>query len=478
MLLYNNSQFTLPNMTTTNIPLDALKFANASTNWSEDATNKEMSDECVSLEKMYQYWNDLYWNNINYKLVLSLYGIVCTVGTIANLLVITSFARVPSLRNLRNYFIVNLAVSDLLLCTTTAPGTLYLTLYLFWPFGKTACQIVASIQAANLFVSCLTLVLIAMDRFLLTLCPVKWKLAAKAPIICYLVVWLASTTIAAPYFFAVSAEDVTFDPWSRPEIESMLKYCDRSKPQICIEQAWDRLPFSRSTYTLTVLIIQYILPLAALSFAYIQIGSTIRKRVMYNTTVDGNRRRVMSRRNRNAMLLLLSLVIVYGIAWLPMNAYNVLNVFEVISFSQHRYIYCHLIGMFSTCLNPILYALINESFRNAFVSIISPFLSPCTKYVIIRPRPQPMNQPTGTLYTSTIQDGVHKKALIENGKEIRLIEYNKMNGHIYDPPSPTLTNSSSDLVTSNIFTGKPVSQCHRIDEDENESTYSENSTRL
>ena len=109
-----------------------------------------------------------------------------------------------------------------------------------------------------------------------------------------------------------------------------------------------------------------------------------------------------------------------------------------------------------------------------------------------------MNQPTGTLYTSTIQDGVHKKvipivifkfyqqlsnflifqALIENGKEIRLIEYNKMNGHIYDPPSPTLTNSSSDLVTSNIFTGKPVSQCHRIDEDENESTYSENSTRL
>lgn len=66
-------------MTTTNIPLDALKFANASTNWSEDATNKEISDECVSLEKMYQYWNDLYWNNINYKLVLSLYGLFCSI---------------------------------------------------------------------------------------------------------------------------------------------------------------------------------------------------------------------------------------------------------------------------------------------------------------------------------------------------------------------------------------------------------------
>ena len=30
-----------------------------------------------------------------------------------------------------------------------------------------ACQIIASIQAVNLFVSCLTLVLIAMDRFLI-----------------------------------------------------------------------------------------------------------------------------------------------------------------------------------------------------------------------------------------------------------------------------------------------------------------------
>lgn len=36
------------------------------------------------------------------------------------------------------------------------------------------CFQVASAQAVNLFVSCLTLVLIAMDRFLLTLCPIKW----------------------------------------------------------------------------------------------------------------------------------------------------------------------------------------------------------------------------------------------------------------------------------------------------------------
>ena len=82
----------------------------------------------------------------------------------------------------------------------------------------------ASIQAVNMFVSCLTLVLIAADRFLLTLCPVKWRLAAKAPIICYMVVWLASIMVAAPYFFAVSAEEVTmFDPWNSVHAQKMVR---------------------------------------------------------------------------------------------------------------------------------------------------------------------------------------------------------------------------------------------------------------
>ena len=43
--------------------------------------------------------------------------------------------------------------------------------------------------------------------------------------------------------------------------------------------------------------------------------------------------------------------------------------------------------MLSTCMNPILYALINESFRNAFLSIARPFLSACTKSVAMQNPP-------------------------------------------------------------------------------------------
>uniref|UniRef100_A0A915EHH2 G-protein coupled receptors family 1 profile domain-containing protein n=1 Tax=Ditylenchus dipsaci TaxID=166011 RepID=A0A915EHH2_9BILA len=163
----------------------------------------------------------------------------------------------------------------------------------------------------------------------------------------------------------------------------MLSICKRKRPEICIEKAWHRLPFSRRTYTLSVLAIQYVLPLSALIYSYSQIGSTIRKRVKYSTTVDFSRKQLLTKRNRKALLLLLSLIVTYACAWLPINAYNVLNVLDIIEFSQYRYIFCHLIGMSSACINPILYALINDSFRSAFLVMLRPFFRPCTKYVAV-----------------------------------------------------------------------------------------------
>ncbi|KAL3104333.1 hypothetical protein niasHT_029118 [Heterodera trifolii] len=303
----------------------------AKTNWT--------AMDCVWLEEVHNIQNHLYWRQNSPVLLLSLYAVVCTFGTVVNLFVLLSFARVSQLRNLHNYFIANLAVSDLLLCTVTAPMTLYLSMNFFWPFGTPACQIISSIQAVNMLVSCLTLVLIAMDRFLLTLFPVKWRMAAKAPLFCYLFAWFCAIIVAAPYGAAVSVEDATIlDPWNTPHVEHLLIVCNHRRPQICMENAdtWSRLPFSRRNYTLFVLGIQYILPLSALAIAYSQIGSTIRKRVKMSTTVDGDRKQSMAKRNRKALLLLSCLVIVYAVAWAPMHAYNVLHVLEAINFSQYQ----------------------------------------------------------------------------------------------------------------------------------------------
>ncbi|CAB3409458.1 unnamed protein product [Caenorhabditis bovis] len=336
--------------------------------------------ECDWFETIQEYQNGLYKINFDGSPIVPLYGLVCTFGAVANFIVLFAFVRTSNLRNLRNSFIVNLAFSDLLLCVVTAPVTLYTSLNLFWPFGYWSCKLVSGVQAVNTFVSSLTLAFIAMDRVLLTLCPVKWRLAATAPILCYIFVWIISICVALPYSLAVSSKMAPFDPWNDRATPKMVAYCHKKIPEICAEmhEAWDNAIVSKTTYTFVVLAIQYILPLVALAYAYFQIGSTIQRRSKASTsrTVDTARRMHLQNRNRRALLLLFLLVLTYAVCWAPMNIYHVLNGLDIINYSQTMYIFCHLVGISSACVNPIVYALVNESFRNALHSMVISF-RPC-----------------------------------------------------------------------------------------------------
>ncbi|GMT25058.1 hypothetical protein PFISCL1PPCAC_16355, partial [Pristionchus fissidentatus] len=340
---------------------------------SNEAKWKQLN--CSVIGSIQNMQSEKYWETTDGFFFTIIYAVICTFGALANLTVLVVFARSSSLRNVRNSFIVNLAFSDLLLCTLTAPATLYLTLNLFWPLGNLSCQVLAAIQALNTFVSSLTLAMIAVDRVLLTLSPMKWRLAARAPLICYAILWLISLLVALPYSLAVHAAPVDFGPWIVPEFEELMSICRQSTPVMCQERkdsSWESPYISRLSYTLVVLAIQYLLPLFALGFAYIQIGSTIRKRGKTSTTVDEARRLCMQQKNRKALVLLVILVTTYAFCWAPVNVYNVLAGLQLIQFSQYRYLFMHIIGIVSACINPITYALVNDSFRDAASLMICP----------------------------------------------------------------------------------------------------------
>ncbi|VDM57885.1 unnamed protein product, partial [Angiostrongylus costaricensis] len=282
--------------------------------------------ECDWFDRIRAMQNNYFWVlQLEGSSIVFLYGIVCTFGALANLVVLFAFIRTANLRNLRNSFIVNLACSDLLLCVVTAPVTLYTSANLFWPFGNISCKVLASLQAVNTFVSSLTLALIAMD-------PLPYSLTVK------------------------SQKFDRAEPWNDVHTPAMLSICGRSYPEICMElqNTWERAYISKTTFTIIVLTIQYLLPLCALAYAYVQIGSTIRRRSKVSRTIDQARRMSMQSRNRRALLLLMILVLTYAICWAPMNIHNALN----------------------TCVNPITYALVNESFRNALHHMFLSF-RPC-----------------------------------------------------------------------------------------------------
>ena len=98
------------------------------------------------------------------NLIVTAYSIVIVFGSLGNLLTIFAIIRNSQMRTVRNFFILNLALSDFFICTVTAPITLYTVLYMFWPFGTTICKIAGSLQGFNIFLSTFSIAAIALDR--------------------------------------------------------------------------------------------------------------------------------------------------------------------------------------------------------------------------------------------------------------------------------------------------------------------------
>lgn len=84
---------------------------------------------------------------------IPLYALIFFSGLIGNILVILTLARNRRLRIVTNVFLLNLAVSDLLLGVFCMPFTLIGTLLREFVFGEVMCKIISYIQGKN-FISC------------------------------------------------------------------------------------------------------------------------------------------------------------------------------------------------------------------------------------------------------------------------------------------------------------------------------------
>uniref|UniRef100_A0A095CDQ9 Neuropeptide F receptor n=1 Tax=Schistosoma haematobium TaxID=6185 RepID=A0A095CDQ9_SCHHA len=99
-------------------------------------------------------------------ILICIYTTMILFGSCGSLLVVYTVIRKPKMRTPRNLFIVNLAISDLILCLFTQPFNLLRILYWHydWKLGQIMCKSVAMGQAANIFVSTISIIAIALDR--------------------------------------------------------------------------------------------------------------------------------------------------------------------------------------------------------------------------------------------------------------------------------------------------------------------------
>ncbi|KAE9552472.1 hypothetical protein FO519_004324 [Halicephalobus sp. NKZ332] len=301
------------------------------------------------------------------NLIIIAYSVVIFFGTCGNLLTIIAILRNPQMRTVRNFFILNLALSDFLICTVTAPVTMYTIVYTFWPFGTAMCKVAGTLQGFNIFLSTFSIAAIALDRYVLVIFPTKRQRQHNLSLLFFSMIWLISIIFALPLFIASDIHII----FKKPECGIAIPICHEQN------EIWKEMSINKKTYTIAVMVVQYAFPIISMSFSYSSIALRMRMRfaarsslcttaAMQNNAVNQRRKSVVERQRRTH-LLLICLIVVFATAWLPLNVFHILNTFELTTkFDVPVFALCHILGITSACINPLSYAFFNQNIRQEF----------------------------------------------------------------------------------------------------------------
>uniref|UniRef100_A0A671MUJ8 Adrenoceptor alpha 1Bb n=1 Tax=Sinocyclocheilus anshuiensis TaxID=1608454 RepID=A0A671MUJ8_9TELE len=115
-----------------------------------------------------------------------------------NILVILSVVCNRHLRSPTNYFIVNLAIADLLLGTTVLPVSATLEILGYWVFGRIFCDVWAAVDVLCCTASIMSLCVISIDRYIGVSHPLQYPniVTGRRALLAMLGVWVLSLVIS------------------------------------------------------------------------------------------------------------------------------------------------------------------------------------------------------------------------------------------------------------------------------------------
>ncbi|XP_071756026.2 LOW QUALITY PROTEIN: melanopsin-A [Centroberyx gerrardi] len=295
-------------------------------------------------------------------------------GMVGNFLVIYAFSRSRSLRTPANMFIINLAITDLLMCVTQSP--IFFTQHAQEViFGEKGCELYAFCGALFGICSMITLTVIAIDRYFVITRPLTsiGVLSRKRALIILIAAWAYSLGWSLPPFFG----------WSAYVPEGLLTSC-----------TWDYMTFTPSVraYTMLLFVFVFFLPLFIIIYCYIFIFRAIRttnKAVgKINGSIHGSSRDSVKSFHRlqnewKMAKIALIIILLYVVSWSP---YSTVALTAFAGYADFLTPYMNsvpaVIAKASAIHNPIIYAITHPKYRIALAKYI-PFLG---VLLCVRPR--------------------------------------------------------------------------------------------
>lgn len=288
---------------------------------------------------------------------LAIYPVILLFGSIGNILVILVIRNKKNHRKINDYFILNLAISDLCMLTISISADFYLKFREF-PLGDLLCKGVWPLMTMCLFASVFTLTCMAIERWRTIVKPLSLRLAVSKVIWILVFTWIAGLACVSPL--------------------TVVAY---HKGRSC-EEEWSSFSM-RQAYTVAVVLLQYALPLFIITIAYARIGIFLKHRakLKISDTCTRSTAATIRRNASNAKINknLRTIVILFAIFMLPKqvlwlwldfsNGGDFIHFRDVLIFSEIL-LYVH------SSTNPVVYGTILQEYRSGichYLSRIFPF---------------------------------------------------------------------------------------------------------
>ena len=230
--------------------------------------------------------------------------LIFIVSLVANSLIVMIVYKTPNLRKPINYFIANMASSDLLFPISWIPwrlSNLHTNSFLIGDqLGQALCKLLPFFGNVSFVVSIQNLILIAVDRFGAVVFPLRSPLIrSKLCPFFILATWIVAAAVSSPYLFTYELVEYPEGNW-------------------CVIE-WEKA-FGESSSFESFLLAHYILfiyiPVLLLVILYSIIVIKLKTQV-HPGEQSANRQQQRHRRNRNVLQMSIAIVTVFVLCWLP-----------------------------------------------------------------------------------------------------------------------------------------------------------------
>uniref|UniRef100_A0A8C6RXA5 Melatonin-related receptor n=1 Tax=Nannospalax galili TaxID=1026970 RepID=A0A8C6RXA5_NANGA len=265
---------------------------------------------------------------------------------IGNTMVILAVAKNKKLRNSGNIFVASLSVADMLVALYPYPLMLHAMSVGGWDLSQLQCQMVGLVTGLSVVGSIFNIMAIAINRYCYICHSLQYEriFSLRNTCIFLVVTWVMTILAVLPNIYIGTIE---YDP----------------RTYTCIFNY-----MNNPAFTVTIVCIHFILPLLIVGFCYMKIWiKVLAARDPAGQNPDNQFAEV-----RN-FLTMFVIFLLFAVCWCPI---NVLTVLVAVSPKEMAgkipnwlYLAAYCIAYFNSCLNAIVYGVLNENFRREYWAI-------------------------------------------------------------------------------------------------------------